>query len=53
MRWLMLKAWVAEDRAMSVTRETVAASGVPTVKVAPHASASGAEARVGRGPLKR
>jgi hypothetical protein len=49
----MLKPCVAEESAIRVTLEMLAASGVPTKNDCPYATLAGAEVIVGREPLNR
>jgi hypothetical protein len=49
----MLRPWVTEERAMSVTLEMLAASGVPTKNDCPYATLVGADVIVGREPRNR
>jgi hypothetical protein len=53
MRWPMLKPWVTEGSAISVTLEMFAASGVPTKNDCPYTTLVGADAIVGREPLNK
>jgi len=53
MRWPMLKPWVTEESAISVTLEMFAASGVPTKNDCPYTTLVGADAIVGREPLNK
>ena len=53
MRWPMLKPWVTEESAISVTLEMFAASGVPSKNDCPYTTLVGADVIVGREPWKR
>jgi hypothetical protein len=53
MRCPMLKPWVTEGSASSVTFEMLVASGVPTKNDCPYPTLAGAELIVGREPLNR
>jgi hypothetical protein len=53
MRCPMLKPWVTEESAISVTLEMFAASGVPTKNDWPYTTLMGADVIVGREPWKR
>ncbi len=53
MRCPMLKPWVTEESAISVTLEMFAASGVPTKNDCPYTTLVGADVIVGREPWKR
>jgi hypothetical protein len=49
----MLKPWVVEESAISVTLEMLAASGVPTKNDSPYPTLEGADVIVGREPWNR
>ena len=53
MRWLILKPWVTEEFAISVTLEMLVASGVPTKNDCPYPRLVGADVIVGREPRNR
>ena len=53
MRCPMLKPWVTEGSASSVTFEMFGASGVPTKNDCPYGMLAGAEEIAGREPLNR
>jgi hypothetical protein len=53
MRWPILKPCVAEESAISVTLEILAALGVPTKNDCPYATLVGADVIVGREPWNR